>query len=101
MRVGALALLLVWTCGLPFGWTHDLGPSCIWKRAPWAARTFAGSLGSGRADRARVARCLAARGGNDPEGEIPTVKVLLARWPSAAEVAAWRNPDAPALRPQP
>jgi hypothetical protein len=86
------ALALWWGIGVPYSWARDLSPSCAWERRQWASSLHPGTWGPTGADKAREARCWAARGGNDPTGEIPDVKVLLSHFPSAAEVAAWRNP---------
>jgi hypothetical protein len=96
LRGWAVALGLIalgWTTvGLPHSWTHDLAPSCAWERRQWASRTLAASWVPSAAERASAGRCWAGRGGNDPTGETPTVEVLLRKFPSPAQIAAWRNP---------
>lgn len=81
----AAALLLAASARVPYQWTHALSEGCSWHRRPAVA-----ILGRGSPDSAAHAaewRCLVRRGARDPDA-LPTIQVLLRKFPSPAELAA-------------
>lgn len=81
--IGLLLVVALW--GLPFRWTHDLDPGCRWKARPWSPEA---SWPMTARDRAAERRCWAARGAHSPDPQ-GSVNLLLRRWPSAAQLAAF------------
>lgn len=80
--------------GVPYGWMHDLTPTCHWKAQKWPRTAGLESWGIGPAEQAAQWRCERSRGAHDPE-PIPTLKVLLRTFPTEAELTAWNGePDA-------
>lgn len=75
---------------IPYSATHVLGQGCYWsQRASWA--TYGRATPDTAAARAEWA-CLQARGAKAP-GPIPKLNQIVRKFPSEAQLAAWRNDD--------
>lgn len=87
----AVAALLLAEPHIPYQATHVLGGGCYWvQRASWA------TFGPGEPDiAAREAQlaCFMRRGAMAPE-PIPIINRIERKFPSQAELAAWREDDA-------
>jgi hypothetical protein len=82
----AFALLIYGGGAVPYDWTHTLTPGCSWRERP-----AVGFLGRPRPrDEGARWHCLVGHGAHAP-WPSPPIKVLLARFPTQAEVAAWNG----------
>lgn len=84
----AFAIFLAAGAHLPYQWTHTLSATCYWSPKPWM-RHLGSATATGPAW-AMEDRCWAARGAHDPDA-LPDIKVLLKKWPSQAQLDAWKG----------
>lgn len=70
----------------PFLWAHTPTETCGWRTRPSLA--ILGPAQPDREGRAIQNACFQRRGLKSPK---PVVKIVLARWPSKAELAAWET----------
>lgn len=66
----------------PYSWGHHLTQAC-----EWVPRGALGFLGGAEDEHSRWLR-MSCRGAKSPS---PEIKVFLTRWPTPAELAAWRD----------
>lgn len=78
-----VALFALWLAGgrVPYDWAHTLGEDCSWR--PRGALAVLGRAGRLTEQAERACKGMAS--------PLPEVKVFLAKFPTPAERAAWRE----------
>lgn len=90
LAVFTLGALMAATAHVPYEWTHTLSRTCFWSQRPHTR--FLGRASPDTEAAAREERCWQGRGSHGAN-MTPSIKVLLRRWPSSAEMAAWNGPQ--------